>query len=142
MATQNKMTEQQKEWLKEHFNDMLRAELARKLGVSDSAIRYYIRKFGGKMDLYRARRLPGVEKRISMLYRTLPSATIARMTGVCVSTVNNIARQLGLKRDKEFLKKKKEEEEKRIEELLAKSKARSDAKKNIGRGRRRRSDNQ
>lgn len=111
----NRITQEQKQYVIDHINDMPRIKVAADAGISTASLYVIVRRYGGKIG---EREPPAMVETIKSMYPTHTCREIANETGIPKSTVIRWAAKLGLRHT--------EETEKRIKDnkLMTLAKAR------------------
>ena len=96
-----KVTEQQKQYIKEHPKESAFA-MAKKLGCSAQSVYYYLHLYHGNGFLEVKKKEKEYKHKVVMeLYPTHSATEIGKILGVTKAAVNNMARKLGVKHNED-----------------------------------------
>lgn len=97
MSRGKSLTSSQRSYILAHLNERPRTEVARKAGVSVSAVYRLVRDNGGELLRDRARRNPEWVAIVRKRYPTMAGHEIERRFGITPNRANKIAHDLGIK---------------------------------------------
>ena len=92
-----RITQQQVDYIKAHINDRPRTKVARDAGVSMCTLYRVVREAGGEMCYDRARRNPEHVEIVRRCYPVMTTREIADRYGINYGRINKIARELGVR---------------------------------------------
>ena len=96
-----KLTEEQKQYIKEHPKESAFA-MAKKLGCSPESVYYWLHIYHGDSFLEFKRKEKEYKHKVVMeLYPTRSATEIGKILGVTKAAVNNMARRLGVKHNED-----------------------------------------
>lgn len=100
------MTEEQKQYLREHINDRPRIELARKLNISYSNLLQWVHKLGGEIDYDSFRKNDEFREKVKKLYETMSISEVAEALHCKETSVMSVVYRMHLRRNNDKTRKR------------------------------------
>ncbi len=101
-----RLTEEQKQYLREHINDRPRIELARKLNISYSNLLHWVHKLGGDIDYDSFRTNDEFRNKVKTLYETMSISEVAEALHCKKTSVMSVVCRMHLHRNNDNARKR------------------------------------